>query len=391
MQKESGARPRIQSGAGSRRKDPVLDNYATVKTVNMNSRLRTLREQVAACAENRPGVYHMLDPHGSVLYVGKSVRVRARLLSYFRADRGEKAAELLSSTHAIRWDYVPNEFAALVRELRLIQQSRPRYNVEHNHPRPYAFIKLTAEPAPRLTPVTRVVEDDALYYGPFPSMLRVREALRELAKELGLRDCPGATPMHFADQTDLFALERQPLCFRADLGTCLAPCAGRCSQAQYLARVAAAVRFLDGTCDAPLDAVRRRMADAARRLDFEYAALLRDRQHRLAALRSELVAFRGAAESLSCVYPLPGFAGDHRLYLIRRGRVRDELPAPRSAAQRRTAAERVRELFTRAEPGPAALDAAEVAEILLVARWFRRRPRERRRAVSPEVWLARGA
>lgn len=357
----------------------------------MNSRLRTIREHVAARTENRPGVYRMLDADGAVLYVGKSVRVRARLLSYFRAPRGDKAAELLSCTHAIRWDYVPNEFAALIRELRLIQEWHPRYNVEHNHARPYAFIKVTPEPAPRLVPVTRVVEDGTLYYGPFPSLLRVREALRELARELGLRDCPGSTPVRFADQTDLFGLDRRPLCIRGDLGTCLAPCAGRCSQARYLARVAAAVRFLDGDDDAPLDALRRRMADAAGRLDFEYAALLRDRERRLAALQSDLVAFRGTTESLSCVYPLRGFGGDHRLYLIRRGRVRDEIPAPRSAAERLAAAQRVRELFARPEPGPAALDPAKVAEILLVARWFRRRPRERRRALSPTVWLARVA
>lgn len=357
----------------------------------MNSRLSTIREHVATRTENRPGVYCMLDGDGAVLYVGKSVRLRARLLSYFRAARGEKAAELLSCTHAIRWDYVPNEFAALLRELRLIQQWHPRYNVEHNHARPYAFIKVTREPAPRLVPVTRVVEDGALYYGPFPSMLRVREALRELAKELGLRDCPGATPVHFADQTELFGLERRPFCMRGDLGTCLAPCAGRCSQPHYLARVADAVRFLDGTAHAPLDALRRRMADAARRLDFEYAALLRDRERRLAALQSDLIAFRGTRESLSYVYPLRGFGGDHRLYLIRRGRVRDEIPVPRSPSQRLAAAERVREVFALPEPRPAALDPAKVAEILLVARWFRRWPRERRHAVSPSVWLARMA
>jgi excinuclease ABC subunit C len=73
-----------------------------------------LRADVRAGCENRPGIYRMIGPGDEVLYVGKSVRVRTRLLSYFRADRGEKAAEIISHTHRIDWEYAPSEFAALL-------------------------------------------------------------------------------------------------------------------------------------------------------------------------------------------------------------------------------------------------------------------------------------
>ena len=107
-------------------------------------------------------------PEEEILYVGKSVRVKSRLLSYFRAEPGEKAAKLIRNTLAIEWDYVPNEFAALVREMRLIKRWRPRYNVEHKRKRSFAFIKITREPAPRILPVTRILPDGATYFGPFP-------------------------------------------------------------------------------------------------------------------------------------------------------------------------------------------------------------------------------
>jgi excinuclease ABC subunit C len=93
--------------------------------------LVALREQIRLAAEDRPGIYRMLGEDRAVIYVGKSVRVRARLFSYFNAPAGEKPELLLRETRAIEWEYVPNEFAALLGEMRLIQRHRPRWNVQH--------------------------------------------------------------------------------------------------------------------------------------------------------------------------------------------------------------------------------------------------------------------
>jgi excinuclease ABC subunit C len=347
----------------------------------------TLREHVRARAENRPGVYRMFGPDDKLLYVGKSVHVRSRVLSYFRAARGDKAWELIRETARIEWEYVPNEFVALIREMKLIQRWQPRFNVQHKRKRIYAFVKVTAEPAPRIVPVTRIAEDGATYYGPFPKVRAVADTARELGRVLGLRDCPATTPVFFDDQLEIFGGGRIPLCMRAELRTCLAPCCGRPTSAEYHEAVRIARRFLEGRADGPLEGLAARMADASARMEFEYAAILRDRLERLRDFRDQLVAFRGRVEDLTFLYRVPGFRGDDRLYLIRKGRIRKELSHPKSGTARRAVAEAIDEVYGETDHGLRALEPQDAAEILLVARWFRLNPRERRRTTTPDRWL----
>ena len=347
----------------------------------------TLREHIRATAENRPGVYRMFGPGEELLYVGKSVHVRTRVLSYFRAPRGEKAWELIRETARIEWDYIPNEFYALIREMKLIQQWQPRFNVQHKRRRIYAFVKVTNEAAPRVLPVTRVAEDGATYYGPFPRVKRLAHVVRELAQVLGLRDCPGNTPVFFDDQLEMFGSGRVPSCVRADLRTCLAPCCGRPTSGEYMEAVKLAQRFLEGRAEKPLAGLEERMSRAAADMNYEYAALLRDRIERLRGFRDELVGFRGTMEGLSFVYRVPGFAGDDRIYLIRHGRIRKELRYPKGRAGRARVADAIDQVYGELDLGPGALAPQEAAEILLVARWFRLKPKERKRTVKPDVWL----
>ena len=121
--------------------------------------VEALRAHVRAGARNSPGIYRMYGPAGEVLYVGKSVRVRTRLLSYFRADRGEKAAEIVGHAHRIDWEHLPSEFAALLREMELIKRWRPPFNVQHKADAAYCFIKLTREAAHRLLVVEQASAD----------------------------------------------------------------------------------------------------------------------------------------------------------------------------------------------------------------------------------------
>ena len=349
-----------------------------------------MKSLVRAGAADRPGIYRMLSSTGEVVYVGKSKRIRSRLLSYFRcAYPEEKGARILREAESIDWEYTPSEFAALLRELRLIKTYRPRLNYamkrDATH---YSFIKLTKGPAPKLAVVRGASADDAsVYYGPFVGAQRIGEALRELSDVLMLRDCSADTRMYFSDQQELFQLSpRTPGCIRYEIKKCVGPCVGGCSVSEYDERVSMARAFLDGSNDGPIETLRAKMAEASEKLEFERAASFRDKLGRLDALREQFGRLRFAVEKLSFVYTVKGHEGDDRVYVVKRGVVHAELDKPRSSWQRLKLKRLVEDIFS--APGSTkpstSVPTHEIDELLLLSSWFRRFPDEmgRTRKVS---------
>jgi len=357
-------------------------------------RLAGLRAAVAQGAAARPGVYRMIGEDGGVIYVGKSKEVRARLLGYFREGPREKGTRILRDTHRIEWEYVPSEFAALLLELRLIKRYRPRFNVVNKRDLShYAFVHLTSGRAPKLT-VHRCARGrasgDGLYYGPFLGPEIVTEAVRELTDALGLRDCAEDVPMRYSDQPELIPLGlRTPGCIRYEVKKCLGPCVAGCSAQQYDERVGLARAFLEGPAEgaafAPLVHFREEMEAASASFSYERAALFRDKIRRIEGLREQFGRMRFALESLSFVYPVPGFGGEDRVYLIRRGTVRAERAAPKSTPERFELQRQVDEVFQPGEPAGGAVRLHEVDEILLLSSWFRRFPDEIARTWMPSA------
>ena len=347
-----------------------------------------MRSLVRESAADRPGVYRMLSSTGEVVYVGKSKRVRTRLLSYFRCSYPEeKGARILREAESIDWEYTPSEFAALLRELRLIKTYRPRLNVAMKRDGlHYAFIKLTRGAAPKLTVVRGPSADDAsIYYGPFVGAQRMEDALRELSDALMLRDCRSDMKMHFSDQGELFQLTpRTPGCIRYEIGRCLGPCVGGCSVAEYQERVGMARAFLDGSSDGPIEMLRSKMDEASDNLEFERAASYRDKLNRLEVLREQFGRLRFAVEKLSFVYTVPGHEGEDRVYVVKRGVVRAELEKPRSSWQRTKMKRLVEDIFGTGEKPSTVIPTHEIDELLLLSSWFRRFPDEmgRTRQVS---------
>lgn len=331
-------------------------------------------------AKDVPGVYRMTSADGEVIYVGKSKALRTRLLSYFRAQYPrDKGARILREAAALEWEPLPSEFAALLRELRLIKQLRPRYNVAMKRDARYhAFVRISRGPAPRFQVVRGAGTDETgTYFGPFRGALQLEEAIRELNDALGLRDCALGTPMFFADQPDLIDLpSRTPGCIRHEIGRCLGPCVGAVRELDYDAAFRAAQGFLAGEHDAPVALLRARMDASSDALDFERAALWRDKILRLEALREQFARLRFALESLSFTYTLPGARGDERVYAIRRGCVRAEAPAPTTAAERAAWEARVAEVLGSGARGARTVPGHEVDEVILVAGWFRKHPKE---------------
>jgi len=350
-----------------------------------------MRAHVRATAKDRPGVYRWLSPEGEVVYVGKSKKLRTRLLSYFRCGSEEKGSRIVREATTIEWDYTASEFGALLEELRLIKRYRPRLNVAMKRDaRNFCFIKLTTGPAPKLLVVRGAGADDAqIYYGPFNGAQRVSEAVRELNDALGLRDCRLDQPMHFADQPELFHIfPRTPGCIRHEIRKCLGPCVGGCTVRQYDERVALVRAFLDGADDGPMQLLRADMEAASEQLDFERAATLRDKLHRLEGLREQFIRFRFAVETLSFVYTVPGTDGDDRVYLIRRGRVRGECSVPRSEQDRARLCAMVEDVFNPQERDSAQVPSHEIDELLLLSSWFRRFPDELSRSRPAPALLA---
>ena len=369
----------------------ALSKVGFVRPPTPDAQLARMRDAVKGGAKDRPGVYRMLAADGEIVYVGKSKKLRTRLLSYFRcAFPADKGARIVREADRIEWDYHPSEFAALLEELRLIKRYRPRLNVSMKRDaRHFAFIKLTRGVAPKLLVVRGAGGDDAqVFYGPFHGAQRVGEAVRELNDALGLRDCRLDQPMHFADQPELFTgFPRTPGCIRYEIRKCLGPCVGGCTAAAYDTRVQLVRGFLDGADDGPLRALREEMVAASERMEFERAGSLRDKLQRLEGLREQFIKFRFAIETLSFVYTVPGFDGEDRIYLIRRGRVRSEHVIPRSAPDRLRLIDMVTDVFASVERESAQLPAHEIDELLLLSSWFRRFPAElaRSRAAADYV------
>src|SRR5262249_13617765 len=179
-------------------------------------------------------------------------------------SRDAKAGCIVGQTRRIVWEPCADEFAALHRELELIRRWRPRWNVQGKpHPWEHIYVCLGRAPAPYAFLTRRPPARALASFGPVRAGHRAREAVRCLNDWFRLRDCPQAQAMVFAEHAALFPADLQAGCLRYDLGTCLGPCAGACTQSDYAAQVRAARSFLAGRDAAPLAALERAMTEAA--------------------------------------------------------------------------------------------------------------------------------
>ena len=345
---------------------------------------KRLRHGVRESSPKLPGVYGMLGKHGDLIYVGKAKSLRHRLMSYFRDSRDPKAGRILEHTHALVWETVPDEFGALVRELELIRQHRPRFNVlgQPGHRR-YTYVCLGRAPAPYAFASRQPTGKEAGLFGPLTSHPFAAEACRRLNDWYRLRDCSQAQKMHFAEQKELFAEARTPGCLRSEIGTCSAPCAGGCRRDQYAGQVRAAKAFLEGRDQKPLTELARQMTQAADEMQYERAAALRDKLTTLQWLTDRLMWLRTARDENTFVYPVAPAHGRPVWYLIHRGHVAGTCHAPTTSAERRGAARLLTKVFeTDATPY---IPAHQVDHILLVSAWLRKYPDERAGVISVDA------
>ncbi|MCX7823817.1 MAG: excinuclease ABC subunit UvrC [Syntrophobacterales bacterium] len=220
------------------------------------------------------GVYFFEDAKGSVLYVGKAINLRRRLSSYFRSPLPLKIASMMKKANAFEFIVTRNEKEALLLEAQLIKKFRPPYNVVLRDDKNYPSIRInTKESFPKLETVRQIRRDGAFYFGPYPSSQAMNEVVKVLRRAFPLRKCPSQNFM-----------KRSRPCINHDLGLCLAPCAGKISKKQYYAIVRDLIRFLNGDDKFLREKLIREMQEASESLEFEKAAILRDRLFALDAL-----------------------------------------------------------------------------------------------------------
>ena len=224
-----------------------------------------------------PGVYLFKDEGGKILYVGKAKSLRKRVQSYFtRGDQtSAKVQGMLARAVGLETIVTATEKEALILEGNLIKKHRPRYNVLLRDDKNYLALRIdTREEYPRLGLVRQIKKDGALYFGPFASAHAVRETLKVVNRVFRLRQCSGST-----------FRKRQRPCLNFQMGRCLGLCARTVSPEEYGRVVEEAVLFLKGRTRDLQERLRGGMERAAAALEFERAAMYRDR---LAAVETTL-------------------------------------------------------------------------------------------------------
>ena len=220
---------------------------------------------------HQPGVYVMRDRLNRVIYVGKARDLRKRLSSYFMPSRAKQADIKTRALIDSIWDFdihtVRNDAEALILEMRLIKDFRPKYNISFKDDKRYLLVKVQlADAIPRFT-FTRLKKDDgARYFGPYAHSTALRTTLSWMNRHFGLRVCRPLIP----GESDF------KHCNNDIIKNCSAPCIGRISQEEYRTRIDQACDFLSGKSRELITALEAEMQKLAERLDFERAAEMRD-------------------------------------------------------------------------------------------------------------------
>jgi len=247
---------------------PDLSHTAIADPASFEERLKRVPQA--------PGIYQWKDAHGTLLYVGKSKNLRDRMRSYFGAPQGlnGRIRRMVSQIADFEIIVTQSELEALLLEMNLIKQHRPRYNVLLKDDKSYPYIKVTInQDWPRVFSTRNVQNDGAKYYGPYANAGSVRQTLDLLNRLFAFRPAFACSDHKF----QRYQRMGKP-CMYHDIKRCLAPCVpALVSQAEYRQAIESVCRFLEGKSDQIVRDLRKQMEAAAEQLNFERAAYLRDR------------------------------------------------------------------------------------------------------------------
>ena len=338
--------------------------------------LQQCRTRLRRLCPTTPGVYYWFDAAGNLVYVGKAKSLRHRLQGYFQSTPTEdKMRRIREVSTRLVWEETQHEFLALVREQEAIIDHRPSWNVQGQPKRQrFAFLCLSQHRAPNLYVTFDQTPNADTYFGPILGSGRLREVAEALNHHFALRDCTERTPIDFSHQLFLFPIERDALCLRHEIGTCLGPCAGKVSAEDYQASVARALAFLRGYDRSLLQTMQTDMQQAAVDKRFEKAAALRDRLRLLQWVDRRLEDLRRTRYEYNCVYRLTGVGGQVWWALLAQGSVVAVVKQPSNLRQKQTARRALDQVM--AHLSAAGIDAGPLPAVATAAHAAGRRPRQ---------------
>lgn len=276
----------------------------------MNRRLPYLREKTAMLTSS-PGVYIMRNHENAIIYIGKAKNLRNRVSSYFREnpDHTPKVAAMVSNVHDYDFIVTDSEYEALLLECSLIKQHKPKYNILLKDDKGYHYIRISDGEFPRITAEKNTLKDGK-YLGPYTSGFIAKEAVNEANRVFMLPTCSRKFPQDM--------VKGRP-CLNFHIKNCIGVCRGKISGEDYRRTVEQAVDFIRNGSAQSVERMEAEMNDAAENLDFEKAAMLRDRINAVRKAAEKQKIINSTVESADVIASAEFYEGVYISVLMYRG------------------------------------------------------------------------
>lgn len=246
-------------------------------TAKTNSKSMSVYEQLHQTALKAPlssGVYLWRNAENTVIYVGKAKCLKNRLCSYFSGQQSVKTRLLKSHANSIEYITTTNEYEALLLENNLIKKYNPRYNICLKDGKSYPVLRITNEDYPKIFKTRRILQDGSTYFGPFPDVYALDTFIESIFKLYPVRHCRTFR-------------KRDTPCLYYHMNQCKAPCCGKISKQSYNLFIGEIKQLLEGKGEETVAKITQEMKTAAKELNFEKAARLRDSLKALMVLQNQ--------------------------------------------------------------------------------------------------------
>ena len=256
----------------SKQANKKLLNQAMAGAFCYNGTMNNLIKSKLELLPTSPGCYIHKDKNGTIIYVGKAKNLRNRVRSYFRGSHDTKTEALVSEIVDFEFIVTESNIEALLLEINLIKENKPKYNIMLKDDKSYPFIKITNERYPRLIITRQVKKDGGLYFGPYPDVGAANEIKRLLDRIFPFRKCTNSP---------------SKVCFYYHIGQCMAHTICKKDEAFFKAMAQEVSDFLKGQDDKIIDGLKEKMTTAAQTMEFERAAEYRDLIQAIGTLRTK--------------------------------------------------------------------------------------------------------